>query len=76
MKGKYDCRHKLGKNNYLIKSLFCNQLHHYNVPPNHRPAFSLISQERYHPRAGHDSPRTKKLAGLHIAKDNQHNKDT
>ena len=34
-----------------------NQLCRCNVPPNHRPACSSISQQRCHPRAGHDSPR-------------------
>ena len=32
-----------------------NQLRRCNVPPNHRPACSLISQQHCHPRAGHDS---------------------
>ena len=32
-----------------------NQLRRCNVPPNHRPACSSISQQRCHPRAGHDS---------------------
>ena len=36
-----------------------NQLRRCNVPPNHRPACSSISQQRCHPRAGHDSSRTK-----------------
>ena len=57
------------KNTYLIKDSSHNQLRRCNVPPNHRPAFSLISQQRYHPRARHDSPRNKEQAGLHIAKD-------
>ena len=68
--GKHNCRHKLGKNTYLNKNLFRNQLHRYNVPPNHRPACSLISQQSCNPRAKHDSPRNKELIGLHIAKDN------
>ena len=68
--GKYDCRHKLGKNTYLIKNLFPNQLHRCNVPPNHRPACSLISRQRFHPWVGHDSPRIKELTCLQIAKDN------
>ena len=59
--GKYDCRHKLGNNTYLIENLSRNQLCRCNVPPNHRPAFSLISQQRYHPRARIDSPRNKEL---------------
>ena len=61
---KYDCRHKLGKNTYLIKNLSCNQLHHCNVPPNHRPVCSSISQQHCHPRDGHDSPRNKGLSRL------------
>ena len=47
------------KNTYLIKSSSHNQLRHCNVPPNHRPAFSLISQQHCQPRAGHDSRRNK-----------------
>ena len=68
--GNYNCRHKLGKDTYLIENLFRNQLRRCNVPPNHRLACSLISQQRCHPRAGHDSPRNKELTGLHVAKDN------
>ena len=60
----------LGKNTYLMKNLFRNQLRSCNVPPNHRPACSLISQQHYHPRAEHDTPRNRELIGLHIAKDN------
>ena len=59
------------KNTYLIKDLSRNQLRRCNVPPNHRPACSLISQQRYHPQVGHDSPRDKEQASLHIAKDTQ-----
>ena len=62
---------KMDKITYLMKKSFRNQLRRCNVPPNHRPACSLISQQRYHPRAGHDSPRNKGIAGLHIAKDTQ-----
>ena len=36
-----------------------NQLRHCNVPPNHRPACSSISQQRCHPWAGHDSSKDK-----------------
>ena len=68
---KYGCRSKMSKITYLMKNSICNQLHRCNVPPNHRPACSLISQQRYHPLAGHDSPRNKELVGLHIAKDNK-----
>ena len=56
---------------YLIKNSSRNQLRRCNVPPNHRPACSLISEWRCQPRAGHDSPRNKEQAGLHIAKDTQ-----
>ena len=56
---KYGCRSKIGKITYLMKNSFCNQLCRCNVPPNHMPACSLISQQRCHPRAGHDSPRNK-----------------
>ena len=68
---KYDCRSKIGKIAYLIKNSFCNQLCRCNIPPNHRPACSLTSQQRCHPWAGHDSPSNKEQAGLHIAKDIQ-----
>ena len=57
--GNYNCRYKLGKNTYLMKNLFRNQLCRYNVPPNHRSACSFIYQQRFHPRAGHDSSRKK-----------------
>ena len=56
---KYDCRSKIDKITYLINNSFRNQLRCCNVPPNHRPVCSLISQQRCHPRAGHDSPRNK-----------------
>ena len=36
-----------------------NQLRRCNVPPNHRPVCSSISQKHYHPWAGHDSSRNK-----------------
>ena len=64
-KGKY----KIVKSTYLKNNLSGNQLHRCNLPPNHRLACSLISQQRCHPRAGHDSPRNKEQASLHIAKD-------
>ena len=62
---------KMDKITYLMMNLFSNQLRRCNVPPNHRPSCSLISQQRFHPRAGHDYPRNKEQAGLHIAKDTQ-----
>ena len=54
-----------------MKKSICNQLRRCNVPPNHMPVSSLISQQRCHPRAGHDSPRNKGIAGLHVAKNTQ-----
>ena len=71
IKGKHDCRSKIDKITYLMKNLFRNQLRRCNVPPNHTPTCSLISQQRCHPRAGHDSPRNKEQVGLHIAVDTQ-----
>ena len=61
----------MDKMTYLKMNSFRNQLCRYNIPPNHRTACSLISQQRCHPRAGHDSPRNKGTAGLHVAKDTQ-----
>ena len=55
----YSCRSKMDKITYLMMNSIRNQLRRCNVPPNHRPACSLISQQRCHPRAGHDSPRNK-----------------
>ena len=54
----------MDKITYLMMNLFRNQLHRCNVPPNHRPACSLISQQRCHPQAGHDSPRNKGTSRL------------
>ena len=48
---------KMDKVTYLMMNSFRNKLRRYNVPPNHRTACSLISQQRCHPRAGHGSPR-------------------
>ena len=59
---------KTDKITYLMRNSFRNQLRHCNVPPNHRPACSLISQQHCHPWAGHGSSRNKELTGLHIAK--------
>ena len=61
---KYGCRSKIGKITYLMKNSFRNQLRRCNIPPNHRPACSLISQQRCHPRARHDSPRNKGTSRL------------
>ena len=36
-----------------------NQLRRCNVPPNHRPSCSSISQQHCHPQARHDSSRNK-----------------
>ena len=44
-----------------MKNLSQNQLRHCNVPPNHRPVCSLISQKHCHPWARHDSSRNKGL---------------
>ena len=38
-----------------MKNLPRNQLCRCNIPPNHRPTCSSISQQCCHPRAGHDS---------------------
>ena len=61
----------MDKTTYLKMNSFCNQLRCCNVPPNHTPMSSLISQQRFHPQAGHDSPRNKGTLGLHVAKDTQ-----
>ena len=55
---------KMDKITYLMMNSFRNQLRRYNVPPNHRPACSLISQQRCHPRVGNDSPRNKGTSRL------------
>ena len=55
---------KMGKITYLMKTLLRNQLRRCNDPPNHRIAFSLISQQHCHPRDGHDSPRNKGTSRL------------
>ena len=49
----------MNKITYLLMNSFRNQLRCCNIPPNHRPACSLVSQQRCHHRAGHDSPRNK-----------------
>ena len=69
LNNKYKYIDEMVKITYLVKNSSRNQLRRCNVPPNHRPACSLISQQCCHPRAGHDSPRNKEQAGLHIAKD-------
>ena len=61
----------MDKITYLMMKLLHNQLRHCNIPPNHMPACSLISQQRFHPRVGHDSPRNKGTTALHVAKDTQ-----
>ena len=55
---------KMDKSTYLMMKSIRNQLCCCNVPPNHRPACSLISQQHCHPRAGHDSPRNKGTSSL------------
>ena len=64
LNSKYNSRHEIYKNTYLMKNSSCNQLRRCNVPPNHRPVCSLVSQQHYHPGAGHDSPRNKELSRL------------
>ena len=67
---------KMSKITYLMKNSIHNQLRHCDIPPNHRLVCSLISQQCCHPRAGHDSPRSKGTSRLihsqgytkHIAK--------
>ena len=56
---------------YFMKALLRNQLRRCNVPPNHIPACSSISQQRCHPRAGHDSPRNKGTSRLTHSQDTQ-----
>ena len=55
---------KMGKITYLMENSIRNQLCCCNVPPNHRPVCSSISQQCCHPRAGHDSPRNKGTSRL------------
>ena len=55
---------KMCKITCLMETSLCNQLRHCNVPPNRRPACSLISQQRFHPQVGHDSPRNKGTSRL------------
>ena len=55
---------KMDEITYLMKNSIRNQLRRCNVPPNHRPACSSISQQRCHPRGGHDSPRNKGTSRL------------
>ena len=55
---------EMDESTYLMNNSIRNQLRRCNVPPNHRPACSLISQQRCHPRAGHDSPRNKGTSRL------------
>ena len=61
----------MDKNTYLLKSSSHNQLCRCNIPPNHRLACSLISQQRCHPELGMIIEGIKELEGLHIAKDIQ-----
>ena len=44
---------------FLMKSLPRNQLRRCNIPPNHRPVCSSISQQHCHRWAGHDSSKDK-----------------
>ena len=52
------------KNTYLIKNVSRNKIRHCNIPPNRSPVCSSISQQHFHPRDGHDSPRNKGLIKL------------
>ena len=61
----------MDKITYLMMKLFRNQLGHCNIPPNHRPACSSTSQQRCHPRAGHDPPRNKGTSRLTHSQDTQ-----
>ena len=55
-----NCRDEVTSSTYLLmKHSPRNQLHRCNVPPNHRPMCSSISQQHYDPRVGHDSSRNK-----------------
>ena len=58
----------MNKITYLKKNSFHNQLRRCNVPPNHRPACSLISQQCCPPELGMILQGIRELAGLHIAK--------
>ena len=62
---------KMCKTTYLMETSLRNQLRRCNVPPNHRPACSLISQQRCHPELGMILQGIREQAGLHIAKDTQ-----
>ena len=55
---------EMDKSTYLMNNLIRNQLRCCNVPPNHRPACSLISRQHCHPRVGHDSQRNKGTSRL------------
>ena len=57
----------MDKITYLMMKSFRNQLRCCNVPPNHRPACSSISQQRCHLELGMIPPRIRVNAGLHIA---------
>ena len=54
-----NCRDKTTKITYLLDGESRNQLRRCNVPPNHMPTCSSISQQCCHPRAGHDSSKDK-----------------
>ena len=56
----YNCRDEIQTAGLSFgEELTRNKLRRCNVPPNHRPACSSVSQQRCHPRAGNDSSRTK-----------------
>ena len=64
LNNKYKRRDEMVKNTYRIKDSSRNQLRRCNLPPNHRPTCSLISQQHFHPQAGHDSTRNKGQSSL------------
>ena len=62
-----NCRDQTTKITYLLDGEFIrNQLRRCNVPPNHRPACSSISQHTATPELGMIPPRIRVNAGLHI----------
>ena len=67
----YSCRSKMDKITYLMMNSIHNQLRRCKVPPYHRPACSLISQQRCLPELGMILQGIRELVGLHIARDIQ-----
>ena len=57
---RLNCGDEIINSTYLLMENSCrNQLRRCNVPPNHRPACSSISQQHCHPQDGHDSSKDK-----------------